>query len=108
MKGNTITLSLPPERHDKVESGRYRAQVLPNGMQAGLLKKEKGDDGRPLVPLVFAAVHLPKAPEGMVPQLHSRLPSRNWVFNWDARRRVGYLLAAPRSRDTEELRFRVE
>ncbi|MBI1914011.1 MAG: hypothetical protein HYS12_04645 [Planctomycetes bacterium] len=107
VKGNTITLSLPPERHDKVQSGRYQAQALPNGSLAGLLKKEKGDDGRPLVPLVFAEIPLPKAPEGMVPQLHSRLPSRNWVFNWDARRRCGYLLAVPRTHENEELRFRV-
>jgi hypothetical protein len=107
VKGNTITLNLPPERHDKVLSGRYQAQALPNGPLAGLLKKEKGDDGRPLVPLVFAEVHLPRAPEGMVPQLQSRLPSRNWVFNWDARRRCGYLLAVPRSHEKEELRFRV-
>jgi hypothetical protein len=43
----------------------------------------------------------------MVPRLKSRLPSRNWVFNWDARRRCGYLLAVPRAKDADELRFHV-
>ncbi len=59
------------------------------------------------MPLVFAEVHLPKAPRGRTPRLHSRLPSKNWVFNWDARRRCGYLLAVPRAKDKEELRFSV-
>ena len=42
------------------------------------------------------------------PDLRSRLPDKNWVFCWDARRRVGYLLVTPRPRDQGELRFHVE
>jgi len=106
VKGNTITLSLPG-RYDKVTSDRYRATGYAGGAQGGLVKKEKGDESRPLVPLVFAEVHLPMAPEGKVPQLQSRLPSRNWVFNWDARRRCGYLLAVPGAHEKDDLRFRV-
>lgn len=106
--GRTITLSLPPEPHEKVKSAKFQAQMSPNARLAGLVKKEGDADGQPLVPLVFAEVHLPIVPPGQTPMLHSRLPESHWVFNWDARRRVGYLLAAPRSRDTEELRFRVE
>src|SRR5439155_10385068 len=106
--GRTITLTLPPEPHDKVKSTKFQAQMPPNARLAGLVKKEGDADGQPLVPLVFAEVHLPKVPADRTPVLHSQLPESHWVFNWDARRRVGYLLAAPRSRDTEELRFRVE
>jgi hypothetical protein len=106
--GRTITLSLPPEPHEKVKSAKFQAQMAPNARLAGLVKKDSDADGQPLVPLVFAEVHLPKVPAGQTPVLRSRLPDSHWVFNWDARRRVGYLLAAPRSSDTEELRFRVE
>ncbi len=108
VKGSTVVVSLPSQRHDTVHSHRYHAAAYPNGRLAGLLRKEDGDDGRPLVPLVFAEVALPKAPAGKVPRLASKLPSRNWVFNWDARRRCGYLLAVPRDKDRDELRFRVE
>jgi hypothetical protein len=106
--GRTIVLSLPPEPHDKVKSARFQAQMAPNARLAGLVRKDADADGQPLVPLVFAEVHLPKIPAGQTPMLRSKLPESNWVFNWDARRRCGYLLVAPRSRDTEELRFRVE
>ena len=37
--------------------------------------------------------------------LRSRIPSDNWVFCWDARRNVGYLLVTPRAKDREALRF---
>ena len=43
-----------------------------------------------------------------MPRLASKLPATHWVFCWDERRRVGYLLATPRARDTRELRFHVQ
>ena len=107
VRGNTIRLKLPSAKHDKVVSSSFRAEAHPNGRLAGLVRKEKDSDARPLVPLVFAEVHLPRAPKGRAPRLSSRLPSKNWVFNWDARRRCGYLLAVPRVKDKEELRFSV-
>ena len=107
VRGNVIRLKLPTAKHDKVVSSSFRAEPHPNGRLAGLVRKEKDSDARPLVPLVFAEVHLPKAPKGRTPRLSSRLPSKNWVFNWDARRRCGYLLAVPRAKDREELRFSV-
>jgi hypothetical protein len=106
--GSTIHLMLPPEPHDKVKSAKFQAQMAPNARLAGLVRKDGDADGQPLVPLVFAEVYLSKAPPGATPVLHSKLPAGNYVFNWDARRRCGYLLAEPRSRDTEELKFRVE
>jgi hypothetical protein len=36
------------------------------------------------------------------------LPSSHWVFTWDARRGVGYLLVEPRAKDDNDLRFHVE
>ncbi|HTU88572.1 MAG TPA: hypothetical protein VMF69_00605, partial [Gemmataceae bacterium] len=81
--------------------------LLPNGRAAGLVKKEKIDDRRPLVPFVFAEVHLPRGRLGLTPRLSSRLPSNRWVFCWDQRRRCGYLLITPRSQDTEEMRFHI-
>jgi hypothetical protein len=106
--GATIHLTLPPEPHDKVKSAKFQAQIAPNARLAGLVRKEGDADGQPLVPLVFAEVYLPKAPTNGTPVLHSKLPASNYVFNWDSRRRCGYLLVEPRSRDTEELKFRVE
>jgi hypothetical protein len=107
VQGNTIVLSLPKQAEKLVRTDKYQVALPPNGRFGGLVKKEKVDDRRPLVPLVFAEVHLPRARTGRTPHLSSRLPSSRWVFCWDERRRRGYLLAMPRSQDTEELRFHV-
>jgi len=74
---------------------------------AGLLEQGLEGGKRELTPLVFAPVHLPGVPPGSAPHLHSRLPARNWVFSWDQRREVGYLLAIPKRGDGKELRFSV-
>jgi len=108
LQGRNIVLELPPATHEKVKSGKYEAQIWPNGRFAGLLLKVKEAEGEPLVPLVFAEVHLPHAPANQTLKLHTRLPSSRWVFTWDARRRVGYVVATPRPSDKDELRFRVE
>ncbi len=105
VKSNVITVHFPSSKLDPVRSDKYHAEAAANSRLAGLLGKEKGDDGKALQPMVFVEVELPKAPEGKVPHLTSKLPSRSWVFNWDSRRKVGYLLAVPRAKDTEELRF---
>jgi hypothetical protein len=106
VQGNTIIVTLAPP-HDKVVTAKYQVEMPPNARLAGLLKKDKDEDGQPLVPFVFAEVHLPRAPLGQVPLLTSKLPSSHYVFNWDPRRRCGYLLVTPRARDEKELRFHV-
>jgi hypothetical protein len=107
VEGNTIVLALPAEHHGKVTTSRFQVEMYPNGRLAGLCRKEADDDGLPLVPFVFAEVALPKGRSGQVPELHSRLPSSHWVFSWDERRRCGYLIAVPRAKDRDELRFTV-
>ncbi len=107
VQGNTIILSLPDKAKTTVQTDKYRTELLPNGRAAGLVKKEKIDERRPLVPFVFAEVHLPRARPGRTPHLSSRLPSNRWVFCWDRRRRCGYLLVTPRPQDTEEMRFHI-
>jgi hypothetical protein len=107
VQGNTITVSLPNKAKTAVQTDKYRTELLPNGRAAGLVKREKIDDRRPLVPFVFAEVHLPHGRLGFTPHLTSRLPSNRWVFCWDQRRRCGYLLITPRREDIEELRFHV-
>jgi hypothetical protein len=108
VRGNTIVVSLPDATHEKAVSAKYKAQMLPNGRLAGLLTKDPDGDQRRLVPFVFVEVHLPKAPPGQMPRLHSRLPSSQWVFCWDRRRQCGYLLVTPRDKDPDELRFRID
>ncbi|MGH7172562.1 MAG: C25 family cysteine peptidase [Gemmataceae bacterium] len=105
--GNRIVISLPEKAHAPVRTDKYRAELLPNERAAGLVKKAKIDDRRPVVPFVFVEVHLPRARAGLTPCLSSRLPSKRWIFCWDARRRRGYLLVVPRPKDTEEMRFHV-
>jgi hypothetical protein len=107
VQGNTILLKLPPEHHDKVMTSKYQAEMYPNGRLAGLCRKEDDEEGMPLVPFVFAEVSLPQGHARQVPELHSRLPASHWVFSWDARRRCGYLIAVPRDKDCDELRFSV-
>ena len=106
-RGNTIVVSLPKKADAPVVTEKYRTELLPNERTAGLVRKAKIDDRRPLVPFVFAEVHLPHARTGLTPRLSSRLSSRRWVFCWDERRRCGYLLVVPQAKETEELRFHV-
>ena len=107
VRGNTIVVQLPHVTHDKVVSVRYLTEMRANARLAGLLSKQEEEDAHRLVPLVFAEVHLPAAPAGKTPRLHSALAASRWVFCYDARRLTGYLLAMPRAVDTDELRFHV-
>jgi hypothetical protein len=111
--GDTIVLALPEKTHEKVNTHlagidkKYQVQMPPNGRLAGLVHKDDYEDGQPLVPFVFAEVHLPTAPPGKRPRLHSRIPSSHYVFCWDEHRNTGYLLVEPRPGDQGELRFRI-
>jgi hypothetical protein len=107
VRGDTIMLSQPHQAHDAVDVNDYHSHMLPNARMAGLLYKDPGSAQRRLAPLLFAEVHLPKAPQGKTPRLHSRLPADRYVFCWDPLRRCGYLLAAPQAKDDGELRFQV-
>jgi len=103
--GNAIRIALPPARHAKSTTGRYEAQMWANARLGGLLRV--GDeDGRSLVPLVFAEVPL-KARPGRTPRFTSRLAGKRWVSCYDARRSCVYILAAPRADHRDELRFHV-
>jgi hypothetical protein len=106
--GNTLVLKLPDTAYPKVTTGKFQAEMRPNARMAGLLSGRADDDGRYLVPFVFAEVHLPKAPPGQTPRIRSRLPSKQWVFTYDRRRQAGYLLVTPRPRDQHELRFHLD
>jgi len=107
VRGNSIVLFQPEQAYDRVAVSQYQSHMLPNARLAGLLQKDATSPERRLVALLFAEVQLPKAPPGKVPRLHSRLPSDRYVFCWDARRRCGYLLAAPRAKDDGDLHFQV-
>jgi hypothetical protein len=105
--GNIITLRVPEKLLDRVQTTKYQVQMPANGRLAGLTRKDNDDDNVPLVPFLFAEVHLPLAPDGKHPVLKSKLPAAHHVFCWDARRRTGYLLVEPRSLDERELHFHV-
>jgi hypothetical protein len=106
VRGKTITLTVPAKTYDRAAAGDFRARVWPNARVAGLVRKD--DDGkRDLVPLVFAEVPLPQAPDGKDVTLTSKLLDRRWVWLWDARRKVGSLLVVPPD-DRRELRFQAE
>jgi hypothetical protein len=107
--GHTISISLPETRYRKAISNQYQAEMSPNGRLAGLITLDEDEENvKHLVPFIFAEVHLPKVPTGKIPRLHSRLPESRWVFNWDARRKCGYLLLMPRIKDQDEIRFHVD
>jgi hypothetical protein len=104
--GDTIVITLPEAFHESVDTARFQARLPPNARLAGLVTQEPEETEKTLVPVVFAEVALPQAPDGKTPRLHGRLPENHAVFCWDARRRVGYLLALPGS-GRQELRFQV-
>jgi hypothetical protein len=107
VSGSSIVVEVPEKWHEQLKTARYQTVLPPNGRLAGLVRRSDGEPAD-VVPLVFREVSLPKAPDGTVPRLSSRIPSSRWVFNWDARRKAGWLLILPRSTDRGELRFRVE
>jgi hypothetical protein len=106
-QGHTIRIGLPDASYPKVVTAKYQTTMRPNARMAGLLR-DGDEDGKRLVPFVFAEVYLPQAHPGMAPHLHSRIPARQWVFCWDGRRQVGYLLITPRAKDQHELHFQVK
>ncbi len=106
--GNTIVLDIPTESHSKVKSAKFQVEMLPNARLAGLVRKDKEDETQPLVPFLFAEVHLPRAKPGQSPVLHGKVPSSHYVFCWDERRQTGYLLVQPRANEDREMRFHVD
>ena len=106
--GNTIAITLPEEAHEKVKTTKFQVEMMPNARLAGLLRKEKEEDGQPLVPFIFAEVRMPKARAGCEPKLHSKVASNRWVFVYDPRRNTGYILVTSRKADEREMRFHVE
>lgn len=106
MGNNRIVLTLPEARYPATEVPPYRAELWPGGRLAGLFTTDD-EDTRRLAPLAFAEVGLPDAPDGVTPRLASRMPARNYVFRWDARRKTGYLLVLPREKDGNRVEFRV-
>ncbi len=103
--GNEIVLRVPQQQYDLIHSEAFRVQMPPNARLAGLVRK---GDARQVVPFVFVEVPLPNGKANLVPKLRTKVPARSWVFLWDARRRVGWLLVTPRVDPPGEMRFRVE
>jgi hypothetical protein len=108
VEGNRIIVSVPEQPYDGVKSPRYQAQMFPNSRLGGYMTRQPDEGNKKLISLLFVEVQLPKAPEGQTPRLQSRLPADRWVFNYDPRRRAGYLLVLPRAKDGGELRFNVD
>jgi Peptidase family C25 len=107
VKGDTITITLPSEMHDKITSAKYQAVVPANARLAGLVRKQEMADQHKLVPFTFAEVLLPRAVPGKTPRIQTRLPETHWVFCYDDRCQRGYLLVTPRASDHGELKFQV-
>jgi len=109
VRGDKLVVKLPQAVYENVAVGHFHASMRPNARLAGLITRDEEPEGavRHLVPFVFVEVHLPDA-AGRTPQLECSLPERSWVFNWDARRQMGYLLVTPRPRGQKELYFQVK
>jgi hypothetical protein len=105
--GDTITVHVPEATSEfQSATSRYQVPFRPNARLAGLVRPR--DEGKLLVPLVFAEVPLPHGTAGATPRLVTRLGETQWVFVWDARRRVGSLLAMPKATAAQVMTFRVE
>jgi hypothetical protein len=107
VRENTLTIRVAGARRD-VRSAGYQADVWSTAHLAGLVRKTALGQLPNLVPLVFAEVPMPNGPGGKQPRLSTRLADNRWVFCWDARRLVGYVLAMPRTGKDAELRFHID
>lgn len=108
VESNVITIDVPEQQYDKVVTSKFQSRMWPNARLAGLLGAAEEDEEAPLVNFLFVEVSLPKGTPDTTPRLTSKIPSRNWTFCWDGRRRTGYLLVTPRASDRGELRFVVK
>lgn len=107
LNGDVITVFVPEATSDfQTATVRYQVPFRPNVRLAGLVRP--ADEGKLLVPLAFAEVPLPHGPVGATPRLATKLADNRWVFVWDARRRVGSLLAMPKETGAQVIKFRVE
>lgn len=108
LKGDTLTVHLPPRSYEIVKVDRYEARMRPNARLAGLLTASEDDqDKLSFLPFVFVEAKFPAAPAGKIPRLTSRVPEKNWIFLWDQQRSCGYLLITPRGKSENELRFKI-
>jgi len=105
VRGNTITVTVPAV-DGAAEVGKYRVAYRPNSRLAGMIRPV-ADDEKKLVPFVFAEVRLSNVPDNASPRLETKHSESSWTFLWDARRRVGYVLALPRE-GARELKFHVK
>lgn len=101
-----LILTLPAKRYPSTEVGVYRSEMWPGGRLAGLFSSDD-DANRHLIPFAFAEVGIPDAPDGKAPRLTSKVPARNYLLKWDARRKVAYLLLLPRAKDTGTIEFQI-
>jgi hypothetical protein len=101
-----ITLTLPEKRYPSTDVKPYRAEMWPGGRLAGIFTTDP-EEARHLAPLAFAEVSIPDGPANKTPHLSSKVPGRNYIFEWDARRKVGYLLFLPREKDAGAVEFKV-
>lgn len=105
--GNMITMRAPTVTGPGNGAGVFQAVYRPNARLAGLVRT--GDEGeKKLVPLAFAEIALPHAPTNQQPKLRTKMADKNWVFVWDARRKVGWLLAVLPATDERTMRFHIE
>ncbi len=88
----SITITIPDRFYSPVTTSHYLAKVKPNTRMAGLHLKSLVKDRHPMIPLAFFEVALHSQKTGWQPKLKSELSERDWVFLWDSRRKVGYLL----------------
>jgi hypothetical protein len=107
VKDGLITMTLPEETYPRVTTTKYTSRTYPNARLAGLLTESGDEDIRQLVPFLFAEVKMTPPERGRVPHLWTKIPIRNWVFVWDARRSSGYLLVIPPARERAEVTFDV-
>lgn len=105
VRGKEIIVHVPEKKFPSIRGERFEAALVPNLRLGGLLVKRE-DEPADLVPLVFREIHLPPGPEGMEPRLKSKLSRKRWVFLWDARRQVGYLLLRPAD-GAKKIRFQL-
>jgi len=73
---------------------KYRLKCGPTLVWPAICEKHPTGPAR-LVPLLWGVNTLAERAGGKTPPMPNRLPDDRWVFTWDGRRRVGYLLVLP-------------
>ena len=88
-----LLLTTPPVWYKRIETEKYWTKYPPGGKLAGVVKRKGGKEKRKVPALLFARIKLDNLFDLKLES--SDLKEEEWVYTWDKKRKILYLLVYP-------------